>query len=336
MRVCTVIKASSQPSLIYNTGVKALVVGWFSYENSDYTAGDLLASDVVCEWLDELGVPCDVALASSMKGGVDLRQLRAADYALVVFVCGPFMRNAWEADFLSQFAGAYLIGVNLSLPFPLEEWNPFDALLERDSNRVARPDITLLSHRRLVPVVGLCLCEPYAEADVPRANAYIDRLVRSKEMSIVPIDTRLDVNATGLRTPAEVESILARMDAVITTRLHGTVLSLRNGVPVLVIDPEVGGGRIYRQASSVGWPIAYTVEALDDETLAGALDRCLSQDARELATRCGNAGVEKLHGLKPQFAAAVREAAGPSPKQSARLAFGRALGFEPGSGRPPQ
>jgi len=311
--------------------VKALVVGWFSYENSDYTAGDLLASDVVCEWLDEIDMPYDVALASSMKGGVDLRQLRASDYALVVFVCGPFMRNAWEADFLAQFAGAYLIGINLSLPFPLEEWNPFDVLLERDSNRLARPDITLLSHRRLVPVVGLCLCEPYGEADVPRANAYIERLVRSKEMSIVPVDTRLDINATGLRTSAEVESVLARMDAVITTRLHGTVLSLRNGVPVLVIDPEVGGGRIYRQATSLGWPIAYTVDALDDETLARALDSCLSHGAQELAARCASGGVEKLHDLKPQFAAAVRQLSGPSPKQPVRLAFARELGFEPGT-----
>jgi hypothetical protein len=310
--------------------VKALVAGWFSYENSDYTAGDLLASDVVCEWLRELGVPFDVAVASSMKNGVNLRQVTASDYAIVVFVCGPFMRNAWEADFLFQFADTYAIGVNLSFPFPLEHWNPFDAVIERDSNRTARPDISLLSQRRLVPVVGLCLCEPYGEADVPLANSYVERLVQSKEMAVIPVDTRLDVNATGLRTSSEVESALARMDAVITTRLHGTVLSLRNGVPALVIDPEVGGGRIYRQAMSLEWPIAFTVDRLDDQVLSKALDRCLSEEARQLASQCATAGIAKIQTLKLQFAAAVHQAAGPSPKQPMRLAFAREHGFGPG------
>ena len=278
----------------YNTPVKALIAGWFSFENSDATAGDLLACDVVCEWLAHAGIPADVARASPFPGGVDLRRVDPAEYPIVVFVCGPFMPNAWEAGFLGRFAHAFVVGVNLSMPVPLEEWNPFDVLLERDSSRTSRPDLSLLAGNPLVPVVGVCLVEPYDEAVVPVANAAVERLLARREMAVVRIDTRLDINTTGLRTKAEVESLLARMDAVVTTRLHGTVLSLRNGVPALVIDPEIGGGRIRRQAEVMGWPIVFTPDMLDETRLEDALTWCLSGPAREQARRCAVGGASKL------------------------------------------
>ena len=70
----------------------------------------------------------------------------------------------------------------------------------------------------------------------------------------VKIDTRLDTNQTGLRTPAEVESVIRKMDVVMTTRLHGLVLAIKNGVPVIAIDPVAGGAKIKRQAESIDWP----------------------------------------------------------------------------------
>jgi hypothetical protein len=212
---------------------------------------------------------------------------------------------------------------------PLEEWNPFDILLERDSSRHRRPDITFLARNPLVPVVGVCLVEPYDEAVVPVANAAVDRLLASREMAIVRIDTRLDVNATGLRTRAEVESLLARMDVVITTRLHGTVLSLRNGVPALVIDPEVGGGRIRRQAEAIGWPVRFTVDALDDSELERALAYCLSEPARELARHCAAAAMLRLGTIREEFLAAVRLAQAPSRKHRERMAFAATRGWLP-------
>ena len=51
--------------------MKALVTGWFSFEEMGATAGDLMARDVVCEWLGRAGCPHDVALAPPFEGGVD-------------------------------------------------------------------------------------------------------------------------------------------------------------------------------------------------------------------------------------------------------------------------
>jgi hypothetical protein len=281
--------------------VKALVAGWFSFEGSDATAGDLLACDLICEWLEDAGIVSEVARASPFAGGIDLADAEPAMYDLVVFVCGPFMRNPREIEFLGRFAGRPIVGVNVSLPVPLHEWAPFDLLFERDSSRRAHPDITFASRRPLVPVIGLCLVEPYDEAVVPLANAAVDRLIASREMAVVPIDTRLDVNATGLRTEREVESALARMDAVVTTRLHGTVLALKNGVPALVIDPEPGGGRIKRQADTIGWPKAFTVDALEDHVLQEALDFCLSAEARTQALACASRAAVAVAEIRQTF-----------------------------------
>ena len=53
--------------------MKALVAGWFSFEQMGASAGDLMARDLVCEWLDEAGRAYDVALAAPFEGGVDWR-----------------------------------------------------------------------------------------------------------------------------------------------------------------------------------------------------------------------------------------------------------------------
>ena len=101
------------------------------------------------------------------------------------------------------------------------------------------------------------------------------------------IDTRLDENATGLRSTAEVESLIAQVNArSVTTRLYGMVLALKNGVPPIAIDPEVGGAKIVRQAGTLGWPLAYSIDKIESSALRGQLDYALTAKARDLAAAC--------------------------------------------------
>lgn len=286
---------------------RALVLGWFSYENSDFTAGDILASDLVSEWLKAAGFSPEVAVVPPSVGGVDLRSVDPSTYDLAVFVCGPFMQNVWELEFFERFAAIPTIGVNLTMTIPLENWNPFDVLIERDSSRTANPDITFLSTHPLVPVIGVCLVEDYPPADVSTANAAVARLLGSTEAAVVAIDTRLDINTTGLRSKSEIESLLARMDTVVTTRLHGTALALKNGVPVLAIDPEPGGAKIRRQAETLGWPVIFHVDELDDGDLREALLYCLTDEAKEKAADCRDRARAAVLGLREDFIGAVRQ-----------------------------
>jgi Polysaccharide pyruvyl transferase len=287
--------------------VKTLVAGWFSFEQMGATAGDLMARDLACEWLALAGRPYDVAHAAPFVGGVDWRSVDPGDYSHVIFVCGPFGNGPPVAEFLERFAGRKLIGLNLSMLDPLDEWNPFDLLLERDSSLRAHPDMTFLSRAPHVPIVGVILIHPqpeYRERDIHQAaNDAIDRLVARRELAAVPIDTRLDVNATGLHTAAEVESLIARMDVVLTTRLHGTALALKNGVPVVAIDPVAGGAKIRRQVETVGWPVLFNGDTVTDEELDRALDYCLTSAAREKARECAERASRTLGSVRDEFIA---------------------------------
>ena len=151
--------------------MKTLVMGWFSFELYGATAGDLMAKDVVCDWLRAAGHQCDVALAPPFEGGVDWRTVPPKDYTHLLFVCGPFGESPDTVEFLKRFAHCRKVGMNLSMLQKLEEWNPFDLLFERDSDRTSNSDISLLCSQTLAPVVGLCLVEPQ--------NEYRDRAPRT-------------------------------------------------------------------------------------------------------------------------------------------------------------
>lgn len=285
--------------------MKALVAGWFSFEQMGATAGDLMAADVVGDWLREAGVPFDRATARPFSGGVDWRVVDHRAYTLLVFVCGPCGNGEPLTGLLDVFRHCRRVGVDLSMLQPVGEWNPFDLLLERDSDRATRPDLSLLCRQPKVPVVGLCLVHPQREYGCRGRHAEVEtavrRLLAAREAAVVPIDTRLDENATGLRTPAEVESLIARMDLLVTTRLHGVVLALKNGVPPLVIDPIAGGAKVSRQAEVLGWPAVTGADALDDEALRRAFDLCSTSAARVMARACAESGLPALYRAKEQF-----------------------------------
>ena len=122
------------------------------------------------------------------------------------------------------------------------------------------------------------------------------------------IDTRLDENEVGLRTPGEVEALIARMDVLVTTRLHGLVLALKNGVPVIAVDAVPGGGKISRQCSLVGWPNVFTLDRLDPESFGSALHYALSPEARSKARACALQALGALETVRSRLLAGLATA----------------------------
>lgn len=289
--------------------MKVLLAGWFSFEQMGATAGDLLCRDLVHRWLNDSGVAHDVAAAHPFTGGVDWRTLDPKHYTHLIFVCGPFGNGPPVDEMLAAFAHCRMIGLNLSMLQDLDEWDPFELLIERDSSREARPDMVFLTDQPRVPVIGVVLVHPQGEyggrAMHNRANAAIERVLSQREASLVRIDTRLDENSCGLRTPAEVESLIARVDAVATTRLHGLVLSIKNGVPAVAVDPIRGGAKIVRQAESIGWPYVCSADGLNEAQLLGWLDHSLTPVARGEARRCALRAGERLKDVHGRLLAAL-------------------------------
>lgn len=292
--------------------MRVLVAGWFSFDGMGATAGDLHARDVVSRWLSRAQCPHDIVVAPPFTDGLSWSSIRPSDYTHLVFVCGPFGEDEMTSAFLKRFEHCVKIGVNLSMLTKLEDWNPFDLLLERDSSANAYPDLSLLSSRSLVPIVGLVLVKPQPEYGKrgrhAKASDALRGVLNEREAATVHIDTRLDVNSTGLRTAAEVESLIARMDVVLTTRLHGIVLSLKNGVPALAIDAIAGGAKVRRQAESLGWPACFDIEKLDRKELLQAYDWCLTEEAREKARACAEAARQKLATFERAFVDFMTEA----------------------------
>jgi hypothetical protein len=292
--------------------MRTLVAGWFSFEYMGATAGDLIARDIVCNWLREACIPYDIAVAGPFQipGGVDWRKVDPSLYTNVIFVCGPF-GNGWPiTEFLAFFSKSRLIGVNLSLLESLDSWNPFTLLYERDSSVANRPDITFYGSPPSVPVVGVVLAHKQKEygkrALHEKANSAIDRLLSSRDASIVHIDTALENNKGGLRTPAEVEALIARMDLVVTTRLHGTILALKNGIPVIPIDPISDGAKITQQVKTIEWPVLFNAELLEDKALSDAFAYCLTESARQQAKECTRKAINTIEQTHKLFISQLR------------------------------
>ncbi len=286
---------------------RTLVAGWFSFPDTGATAGDLMAMQVVRSWLDGAHIPYDVALAPRYGHGVEWGSADPQRYSHVVFVCGPFYRS----DLLRRFEGSRLVGVDLSMVDPIEGWNPFDLLLERDSTQASRPDLAIAAPVTRVPVVGVCLLPPdTAKVATDRylaADEAVARLLERHDVAPVVIDTELSDGAMDLRSPAAVDSLVARADVVVSTRLHGLVLGLRNGVPVLAIDPVPGGERVRRQAEALGWSPVLGPDELDDASLDRAFEQCLSPEARDRAAASTNEGRDAVAEIGSTLVAAIAD-----------------------------
>jgi polysaccharide pyruvyl transferase WcaK-like protein len=164
-----------------------------------------------------------------------------------------------------------------------------------------------------VPVVGLVRIDAqpeYGERDLHvEADRAIEKLLAARDVAVVEIDTRLDVNGTGLRTPAQVESLIARTDVVVTTRLHGLVLALKNGVPAVAVDTVRGAAKVTRQAEALGWPVL-AAEGLTTEALEEAFELCLTPEARAWARASAESAAAQLTSVADEFAAELAGSVG--------------------------
>lgn len=301
-------------------GKRALVIGWFS------TVGDKECLQITSRWLDQLGIPHDVApynekVGMEIPGVYDPRKVDPGVYSHLIVVCGP----CWEDLFtrhnidLSQFSHCIRIGINLTMVNPIEEWNPFDVLIERDSNRTTRPDMTLLEVTSTVPVVGRCLVHKqkvYGERQrhdlaIKKINDFIDQ----RGLAVIDIDTRWPpvFNTAGQKNPAQVASLIKRVDVLLTNRLHGMVFAIKSGVPVIAIDGIKGGDKVTSQAKAIGWPMVIGAEEATTEWLDRAFDWCLSVEAGERIENCLINSRKQVETIEEDFFSAMTSELKPTP-----------------------
>ncbi|HEU5085525.1 MAG TPA: polysaccharide pyruvyl transferase family protein [Acidimicrobiales bacterium] len=274
------------------------------------TAGDLLAARTVGAWLDAAGIAHDVAvseaLADHVPDGVRWDDVPADGYTDVAVVCGPVGDAPPLTDLLTRFAGARRWALDVTMLQRRDEWDPFDAWWARDGDPAVepRPDLALAAPGEPAPVVALVLAhdqQEYAERRHAEVHAVVRSVLSDADVAVVEVDTCFDpANATGLRTAAQVEGVLRAVDVVVTTRLHGLVLGLRNGTPVLAVDPVAGGAKVAAQAEALGWPEVLRPEEVDVASVRAALQRMLAGERDADIERCRRHGLARIEQVRAE------------------------------------
>jgi hypothetical protein len=268
--------------------MRVLVTGWPSFVHGEATAGDVLSMMQVASALAADGIPHDLAWSPVFRP--DALTIDGADprlYSHLVFACGP-AHGQQVRELHERFSDCRRIAVGVSV---IDDADPavrgFHRVLIRDDERRSMRDLASGSGFRTVPVAGVVLAPGQPEYGWRRRHdelhTHLQRWISGQNCAWVPLDTRLDrSNWRHCTTGDEFLSLLSRLDAVLTTRLHGMVLALRAGVPALAVDPIAGTGKVAAQARALEWPACLDANATPD-----ALDRwwrwCLSSEGRTRA-----------------------------------------------------
>lgn len=295
---------------------KVLVTGWFSFQEGEVTAGDVLALRRVEDVLVRAGLPYDTVWSPGFRPeALHLDDVRAASYSHLLFVCGP-VHGPQVAALHERFRDCRRIAVGTSVVDPSDPAvTGFHQVLPRDAP-AAEPVRDLAASAPAVgftPVVGVILTHGQHEYGERRRHGdvadTVTRWLAGQDCARVPLETRLDSRDWRLNaTAGQFQSVLARLDCVVTDRLHGLVLALRAGVPALAVDPVAGGAKVTAQARACRWPALIPAELLTDHRLDGWWDWCLtegrasarrSRDLFDEAAGDGTAGLVEALAVHP-------------------------------------
>ena len=277
--------------------MRILLAGWPSFLHGEATAGDVLSMNRVRQALEGVGLAVEVAWSPVLRpGALHLDEADPQRYTHLVFACGPV--HGTQVQWLhSRFPNCCRIAVGVTIIDPADPTvTAFDQVLARDgaarnhTTQPARRDLSSAAPVGNVPVVGVVLAPGQPEYGRWRRHDAVHERVTNwlagQDCTRIPVDTRLDSRDwRHAATPDQIDSLLARLDAVLTTRLHGLVLSLRLGVPALAVDPVAGRGKVSAQAGAWHWPALVSAEIALHGT--AELDRwwhwCLSPPGRTAA-----------------------------------------------------
>lgn len=276
---------------------RKVIVLWFGSIEGHGTVGDLLSVEAACAALSQENFEVECASWTPVGDFTTRRtqDVDPEDYAVAVFVCGPIMRDHKQlAALFEKFRTLPLVGVGVSL-FSPNHWNyvnPFASVLAREGGPVDWFDIALaLPGRKEVAakpttgvplIVGVSLrglqgeysSEPCLHFEAKAmSDAVIARLAESRPVRVLPIEHRL---ADTTLTPVEIESAYSSCDLVITTRLHGALLSLRHRVPFIALDQITGGAKVSSVLADCGWPFVFRMDSLDEPTAIQAAIAAIS------------------------------------------------------------
>lgn len=228
------------------------------------TIGDVMALYNAAKALESKGIIVRIAWSGDL---FDLNRLLIADdeiertqFDAFVFVCGPVHEDI--LPLVERFAGTRRIAVGVSVPAGFDPSCCFDAVLARDSQEGTTFDLALADigypHLHIDPRYrrqdfAVCTVGPqgeYKDACFYTADALIAEA--SQGCDVRHVQTLLRGDACH---PCVAEMELQLSQILVTTRMHGALISAFHGAPAIVVDQIRGGAKVSRVAGRAGLPV---------------------------------------------------------------------------------
>ncbi|MDQ3899435.1 MAG: polysaccharide pyruvyl transferase family protein [Actinomycetota bacterium] len=292
--------------------MRVLVTGWSSFLDGEATAGDVLSMEAVRDSLLEAGLDVDVAWSPGLRAdGLSLEQADPNTYTHLLFVCGP-AHGRQVRQLHERFVHCRRLAVGVSIVVADDPAvTGFHRILARDGDGArTHRDLAAAPRCAQVPVVGVVLAHAQHEyGDRQRhdaVHAVLTSWLSRQDCARLPFDTRLDGRDWRLpQTSGQLESLIRRLDVMVTSRMHGLVLALKNGIPVLAVDPITGGAKVSAQAGAWAWPAVVTADSFTEADLDYWWTWCRSADCAAQAARCMRGAADGT--LVPQLLQAITE-----------------------------
>lgn len=267
-----------------------ILVWWGSYGyKGGPTVGDLMAVNNLSAKLGQRRVEHAVVSHPELRipGHVPVTDLYAIKPAAkVVFVCGPITHSQDLQDLLSNQGGAIKIAVGVSILANQARMNSqFHHIVARDGADPSYFDLAI--SRTIEPTgcdrfetAGVCVRGPQGEYGhnregmFRRAEAIIQDALRHGSLRPKTIDTVL----SAVNSPEAIHAGFSSSDIVLTTRMHGALLALAAGKPVIAIDQVPGGAKVSSVVRKTGWPFVLQAETATNETVRLMMDEIRSGD----------------------------------------------------------
>lgn len=266
---------------IHPIDIAPTLLCWWGSIPGEVTIGDLMAVDNLSAELHARGH--EHAILSHPRFAVDghfkchTLPLVKSEVRTLVFVCGPLLSIPRFVALFRMFPAARKLAVGVSV---LPGEGTINSLV---SQFVARDGMTpsffdmALSEVKAVSIpkqdrplrVGLCFRgrqKEYGSASckADRAEALLERVAATISSQPARISTELSFNS-----PDHIRSQLEEVDIVFTTRLHGSLLTLALGKPVIAVDQIVGGAKVLPLLTRIEWPYVLPVDQASEQQLEG-------------------------------------------------------------------
>jgi hypothetical protein len=263
------------------------------------TLGDLLAVENLSWALTRKGLDHAVisTFPTSLKVPIieDYRRMPGMD--VTVHVCGPIIPLPPLRFVALQAPRRAAVGVSV-IPENASFNKTFNIIVVRDGQEPETFDLAparfagalfspAANRGRRRPAVGLCLRggqKEYGSREIfqDKARQLLDAATARHGGMTHSIDT-------VFRPENMSEKIIAdfgRADIVATTRMHGALLGLCAGKPVIAIDQVEGGAKVRSVLSKIGWPLVFSAESVTQAEIDEAFAKALAPEIWPLVERC--------------------------------------------------